>query len=219
MNPDQLPHLPEAIVFDPAKIAAAEEDERKRIYRLHWLESRVPPAFEKAQPDHMRAFLDFPAVRLVRETIRSWKDNRTEPEKIERKPLLIGICGSPGTGKTTLGVELLRLGAQNYATVRYVGMEHMCRIIECRSEHWSDLDEEWLAPRMLVIDDVFLAELPSQRRALSSLIIDRCNALKWTVVIATCDPAAFGNILGPQVADRLSAGPLILTGPSHRTFA
>lgn len=201
------------------RLAEAEEAERRRLYRLAWLDARVPAEFEKAQPDYLRPFLDMPAVRLVRETIRTWRDARTQPDKIDPKPLLIGICGSPGTGKTTVGVELLRLAAQNYASVRYFTLDRFLRVVDSHAMPWEDIELEFFNPKMVVVDDVFFQNLPSHRAAFNQLVVDRCSALRWTVVVSTVDPKEFGNVLGAQAVDRFSAPALPLVGQSHRSYS
>lgn len=200
----------------PERIAEAEEEDRKRNYRIKWMESSVPTEFEKGQPDFLRPFLETPPVLKVRETIRKYAETRTQPQPGGKGGLVIGICGSSGIGKTTVAVELLRMGAQNWCSVRYFTLDRYLRSLANRNFPAGDIEEEFVAPKMVVIDDIYLAELPSDRRALEQLVVDRSAQLRFTILVATCDPKEFGNILGVRVVDRFHAQALTLIGKSHR---
>ena len=191
------------------------EYERQRLFALHWNESRVPNALEEPHPEYLAIRKGLQGIQKLITAIEFHGPAGPAAQQPRPGAVLLGICGNAGTGKSTLGVELMRLAAPS-VTVRYTTMENYVRAADVRHADWESLCIEFQFPKLLVIDDVYHQDRVVHRKIFEQLVVDRCNALRWTIVIANEPAENFGATIGPSLTDRLSAPIIALTGKSHR---
>lgn len=170
---------------------------------VNWSESRVPEEFQQSRTQYVRPFIEHRAIVRYEQALRTR----------EESPLIIGICGDVGTGKTTIAVELLR--AAQCFRIRYTTMENMLRAADTRF-NWEGYREEFELPSVMVIDDLNNASQPWRHRNFIETVLARHNARRWTILVATCTVEEFSGILGPSVADRMFNPVLVLKGKSYR---
>lgn len=135
-------------------------------------------------------------------------------EVITGKETLV-LLGDRGSGKTQMGVELIRHSARNLQKCKYI---RACEIgIAIRESYKSSESTEtktirkFVTPDLLVLDEV--QEKPgteAEQRALAMILDMRYSSNKPTVLIANATVKAFKDIVGPSVIDRICEGGSIL---------
>lgn len=137
---------------------------------------------------------------------------------------ILALLGDRGTGKTQLGVELVRryclvLKGCCYVRCREIGMR--VRRAYAPGAEVTELEalKEFTSPRLLVVDEV--QELPAQdfaRDTLTHILDCRYGRCVPTVLIANTTEDGFKKIVGAAVVDRLreGGGVILFDWPSFR---
>jgi DNA replication protein DnaC len=134
---------------------------------------------------------------------------------------LVGKCGP---GKTQLGVEILRAGAERVYRVRYATATEffldLTASFKHRHETERDVIDEYFEPRVLVLDEMDKrAEKEWHQRLLFELADRRYrNVVKYTLLIANQEKAEFIDSIGPSLASRMreTGGIIVCDWPSFR---
>lgn len=141
---------------------------------------------------------------------------------------LIALIGTRGTGKTQLGVELIRENVLNHLRLSLFTTA-MDIFIEVKSTYRksSDYDEgdivkEFCRPRLLVIDEIQeRAETAWEDRILTHLINRRYNDEKDTLLIGNITAEQFAQNIGSSILSRLNetGGIIVCDWESYRESA
>ena len=134
---------------------------------------------------------------------------------------LVGKCGP---GKTQLGVEILRAGAERLYRVRYATATEffldLTASFKDPRETERDVINEYFKPRVLVLDEMDKrAEKEWHQRLLFELADRRYrNVVKYTLLIANQEKAEFIDSIGPSLASRMreTGGIIVCDWPSFR---
>lgn len=143
-------------------------------------------------------------------------------EIVEKGNLLV-LLGDRGTGKTQMGVELIRLlNIQSrpglYIRCREIGMR-LREAYDSRQLTEKQAILEFARPYLLVIDEC--QERPDKDfeiKSINMLVDLRYAAIKPTVLIANCTEPQFKDLVGASVIDRIKegGGALMCDWPSFR---
>jgi DNA replication protein DnaC len=134
---------------------------------------------------------------------------------------VIVLCGPRGSGKTVLGVEMLRHAAHAHLYfVVYTVLESYLRQIRGNDVNWEEIGSKFEYPKLLFIDEIAKSgDSAWQERQLFHLVNQRLSENRHTILAAACAPADLGDILGPSVLDRINEGGAVLhmNWPSFRS--
>lgn len=133
----------------------------------------------------------------------------------------IVMSGGVGTGKTHLSVGLLKEVIAKGGTGIFLSVADL--IADVRGT-WSGKNADkvklFTECDMLVIDEVGVqAGTDNERQILFSVINQRYNDVKPSILLTNLDPSAFKSYVGQRVFDRLKENDgdfIIFNGPSYR---
>lgn len=140
-------------------------------------------------------------------------------------PSIVAICGECGTGKTLLGVALMKLRTESLKSARYVkAMQFFGAIKEAyhqTSQHKpSEVIASYRKPSLLVIDEFGKrGETEWENNQIFNLIDDRYSDItKTTVLISNQTEEEFRKSVGASILSRMaqSGGMINCTWPSLR---
>lgn len=140
------------------------------------------------------------------------------------KGLTVLIVGPRGTGKTQVGVELIRAAAAPPGTREPSYRRAMHLFMERRDAMRSGGSELAIlkahaSASLLVIDEVHdRGETRAEDVMLHQLVIARHDEMLDTVLIGNGTPEDMLTALGDSIASRMTqaGGVIVLDGPSHR---
>jgi DNA replication protein DnaC len=118
------------------------------------------------------------------------------------------LCGPRGTGKTQLAVEKIWDACQElkkclYAKITTLFLEIKSTYSKASTETEKDVLEKYLAPSLLVIDEVNeRADTDWENRVFTHIVSDRHDNLKDTILITNERPEALQEIISPTILSR-----------------
>jgi DNA replication protein DnaC len=122
---------------------------------------------------------------------------------------LVALIGTRGTGKTQMGVELIRTQINRLKSAQFTTA--MDIFLAVKSSYRKDGQDErvivaeFCKPRLLVIDEIQeRAETPWEDRILTHLIDRRYNDEKDTLLIGNLTPDQFAQHVGASILSRLN---------------
>ncbi len=127
------------------------------------------------------------------------------------------LIGPRGTGKTQLGVmaglnlieNTLHAGyatAVRYYKARELGME-VRDSFSTKEREESKSFKQFIRPQLLIIDEVKeRLGTEFEQRVLTSIIDERYDAMKSTIMITNAEPGDLPGLLGPSIMDRCREG-------------
>lgn len=140
---------------------------------------------------------------------------------------LIALIGTRGTGKTQLGVEIIReninlLKSALFTTAMDIFIEVKSTYRKSSDYDEGDIVKEFCRPRLLVIDEIQeRAETAWEDRILTHLINRRYNDEKDTLLIGNITAEQFAQNIGSSILSRLNetGGIIVCDWESYRESA
>lgn len=175
----------------------------------------VPPRFARARLHQLHA----PFVPALRDYVIDAANGRT------LGPLI--LAGSVGTGKSHAAAVAVRIwigATRNHADAHFVGAGDYCAEVRATWRRESERHEDAVVAQyahapFLVLDDLGAGK-SADAELIQALICRRYDAdlMAATIVSTNIAPAAFGDVFGERIADRLREGAVLVTatGPSRR---
>lgn len=123
---------------------------------------------------------------------------------------LIALIGTRGSGKTQLGVELIRHEVTRLVPAAFSSTTRFLMAIKATYRKDSKESEEdvldlYRKPALLVLDELGRrGETDWEDRLLFELLNDRYNAVKDTLLISNHTPADFEASVGPSLVSRIN---------------
>jgi DNA replication protein DnaC len=138
---------------------------------------------------------------------------------------LVGVIGTPGTGKTQIGEQAVRFFATNHRGVCHYtsAAELFIAIRDCyrkdapRSE--SQVIKDYTAPKLLVVDELDKIKSSDNEQRLLHLILDkRYREIRPTLLLGNLDGDGLRRAIGDPAFERLCETGLYieLTGYTFR---
>jgi len=140
-------------------------------------------------------------------------------EHVNESPRSGMLLGNMGTGKTHLGVAVLKVAAGILGSffceatcelVERVRYATVAQIVQGVKDSWASRDitegsiiEKVTAPRLLVLDEVEGSGSDFERSLLFRIMDTRYGAMKPTLLISNRPLEDVSTLLGPRVMDRL----------------
>ncbi|WP_428383605.1 ATP-binding protein [Nevskia ramosa] len=186
-------------------ITAAERSLREAKLREDMQTADIPLAY---LPCTFRNYLPTcPDAQAVLATVREYAKNFADHRKVARS---MTLQGSPGTGKTHLGVALLKAVMWEGGSGRYSTMADMVQAIRSTWSRSSSDSEaavirRYTAVDLLVLDEVDAASSRSDNEVglISNVIDQRSRNLRPTVISGNVTKAELLAAIGDRAADRM----------------
>lgn len=126
---------------------------------------------------------------------------------MEKNDAIVALVGNRGTGKTQMAHFALKKSSQSNQPCLYVkAMDVFMHVKDGWDSGRTDKDSmrRFLAPSLLVVDELQVRKGSEWENGILSYIIDRrYDSLKATVMIANLVPKEFLESVGPSISDRL----------------
>lgn len=154
-----------------------------------------------------------------------WADKLVELKEHVGKGSLLALIGKRGTGKTQMGVELIRRACWKGLSTKYAkAMQFFTAIKDSYSKNApeSSVMDAYLKARVLVIDEAQeRGETAWEDRLLTHLIDCRYGDMKDTVLISNLNRREFEASIGSSILSRMSetGGIIECNWPSFRDMA
>jgi hypothetical protein len=154
-----------------------------------------------------------------------WADKLVELKEHVGKGSLLALIGKRGTGKTQMGVELIRRACWKGLSAKYAkAMQFFTAIKDSYSKNApeSSVMDAYLKARVLVIDEAQeRGETAWEDRLLTHLIDCRYGDMKDTVLISNLNRREFEASIGSSILSRMSetGGIIECNWPSFRDMA
>jgi len=124
--------------------------------------------------------------------------------------VLIALVGNRGSGKTQMGVELIREALATGLSCRFASATKFFMEIKATYRRdATDTEEKVLrrftSPRLLVLDEIGRrGETDWENRLLFELLNDRYNDCRSTILISNHDVEGFAASMGPSLVSRIN---------------
>lgn len=138
-----------------------------------------------------------------------WAEKLTMLEEELGKGFLVALVGTGGTGKTQLGVELMKLVTEREKPALFttaVSFFNCLKATYSKSSDETELDvlNRFRKPKLLVIDEFGKrAENEWQATQMFELLNNRYGDMNDTLLIDNRTPDEFIASIGPSLADRM----------------
>jgi len=207
----------------------AEEQQRQEQLRrredLLRLQRRVaaaaiPPRFSDASFENY--VVKLPGQRKALEALRRYAANF---DAVCADGTCLLMIGTVGTGKTHLGVSLIRSALEQGFTALYSTVLGAARFVKSTYAWDADLTEHqalmgFVTPDLLVLDEVGLqVGSETELRIVHEIIDGRYQQMRPTVVISNLDINGVRDFIGERALDRLREGDgrvVTFNWPSYR---
>jgi DNA replication protein DnaC len=119
--------------------------------------------------------------------------------------------GNIGGGKTFFSISILKEAINQGFSAKYQTVPELFRNIK-RTFNYTDLDDQkiiddLIAPDFLVLDEIGVSfNTNLEKVTFFSIINERYNRLKPTIIVSNLDIDGLKNVMGERVIDRLSDG-------------
>lgn len=188
------------------RLAEARNDEvaRERLHRARLAETGIPARFQDSTLWNWRHTID--AQRRVWEWARDYAQTFDIALQTGRGG---AFCGPPGTGKTHLGMALLRHVIEKGGTGLYCTVMGMLGRIRSTYNREADKTEQQaidahVRPDLLVVDEVGRSLDTNYEVAQFFRVLDlRYQQMKPTILVSNLPGAKLREFLGDAVTDRL----------------
>ena len=175
------------------KIAKAERDGAAAMLTLK-LKSNVPLRHWERSVDRSGA----------------WATTEAGIRKQLGTGFMVALCGTNGSGKTQLGVELIRHQISvRFKTAHFTDTMQFFMAIKASYRNDKETEKQvigrFLEPQLLVIDEMDKrAETAWENNMLFYMVNQRYNAMLDTVMLCNADAATLSSQIGPSLVSRLN---------------
>ena len=139
-------------------------------------------------------------------TDETWlKDYQALKEKFEQNGI-VGVYGTRGTGKTQACAILMAMNASKERKGYYVKASKVFLQLRDSQSNGTIMKtfEQFTEPFLLVIDAFQVrSDTDFEYRTLVSILDDRYDAMRPTIIITNDDPKAFLDALGEDISSRM----------------
>lgn len=137
-----------------------------------------------------------------------WKESLSRISGRLGSGFIVALIGGRGTGKTQLGVELIRSQAEHYRRSRYCTAFEFFMEVKAGYNDDGETEKEVIhsfqKPSLLVIDELGKrSETEWENRLLYELLNRRYNDMKDTLIISNQDAATLESALGDSLVSRM----------------
>lgn len=217
---EALGHFPNSCPVCAQAVRDAEaERERSAAIVTRIADAKIPRRFADAQLGNLQIDSgNSEGIRIARDYAARWPDQRRTGESLI-------LLGPVGTGKTHIGVALLKLVAASGGSVRYATVSEVLREVR---DTWSrrgdrtekQIVEHFAGVSMLMLDEVGATHgSDSERVLLFDILNERYERLLPTIIAGNVTVAELDKSLDSRSVDRLreNGGKVaILKGASRR---
>lgn len=204
---------------------SAKSEKQERVDRMNALfaAAGVPQRFMSASFGGYQCRDSHKGQKAILDVLRAYCEKGCMAGNVESGRSLI-LCGSPGTGKTHLGVAMVRAAIVQEISAHYIAFPDLITEIRdaysdrSRSEK-SIIDKYGKSAKFLVLDEVGTESGDHARNKLFQIMNLRYSWQLPTVMITNMGVNALSKYVGARIMDRLKDGggqAFAFDWPSHR---
>lgn len=123
---------------------------------------------------------------------------------------LVVLTGRRGTGKTAMGIEVMRMLMKCRVSTRFSVLEEYLRLVRFKPD-WESVQMWFEDPKLVVIDEVAkISDQPFDQRQFFHIVNTRYSDNKHTLLICSVELPELADFLGASLADRVQDGGEVL---------